>query len=179
LNHNTIIVGNFYFIEDKYFEDFPDLKLMSNKDSVQGKSHDRACFYALYDSHNGLYWFIPISSQVEKYQKIYDAKLKKQGSVDTIIFGFVMGNKRAFLIQNMFPIRSQYIKNEYIDTVSRLPVTVNEKLKRELEQKSKKVLLLQRKGFPLIFPDVLSIEQQIIASDVRILVAPTDDTGSQ
>jgi len=37
--------GHFYYIEDQYFIDFPDVYLMRNKEKVKGKLHDRPCFY--------------------------------------------------------------------------------------------------------------------------------------
>jgi len=156
--------GNFYFVKDQYFIDFPDPNLMSNKELINGMEHNRPCFYSLLDSNTGIYWFIPISSQVEKFQRIYDAKARKYKKVDTIVFGYVMGNKRAFLIQNMFPITANYINNEYIDSITNQPVSVNDKLKIALDKKANKVLFLQRKGHKLIFPDVLHIEKILITS---------------
>ena len=33
--------GHFYYIGDQYFIDFPDDKLMRNKERVNGQPHDR------------------------------------------------------------------------------------------------------------------------------------------
>jgi hypothetical protein len=175
VNNSEIMLGNFYFIENQYFLDFPDENLMSNKELIKGVEHNRPSFYCIIDPLNGLYWLIPISSQVEKYQKEYDKKIKKHKDVDTIVFGFVMGKKKAFLIQNMFPIIPKYITNEYIDSVTRNPVVINDSLKSELNRRSKKVLSLQRKGFKLIFPDVIKIEQILLQGIIETLsleVAP-------
>ena len=62
----------------------------------------------------------------------------------------------------MCPVTNYYIKNEYIDSVSNIPVQVNGAFERELLQKAKRVLALQRKGIKLILPDVLSIEAQLL-----------------
>ncbi|ADK13618.1 hypothetical protein [Clostridium ljungdahlii] len=62
--------GNFYFLRNDYFADFPDDKLMGNKEMVQGVSHDRHCFYAFYDDSTSLYWLIPFSSRVSKFKSI-------------------------------------------------------------------------------------------------------------
>jgi hypothetical protein len=107
---------------------------------------------------------IPFSSQVEKFREIYNKKIakNKDRKCDTIVFGEVLGHEKAFLIQNMCPIIPLYIHNEYIDKVSNLPVKVNGALEKELLEKATKVLNLQRKGFNLIFPDVLQIEQVLI-----------------
>jgi hypothetical protein len=62
----------------------------------------------------------------------------------------------------MFPITTNYINNEYIDSVTSQPVRVNDKLKITLDKKALKVLFLQRKGHNLIFPKVLEIEKILI-----------------
>ena len=64
-------VGHFYYIEDSCFNDFLDLYLMRNKETINGQSHDRPCFYAFQDNFTGVYWMIPFSSQVSKFKDIY------------------------------------------------------------------------------------------------------------
>lgn len=44
----TMDTGHFYFIKDQYFIDFPDTKLMQNKETVNGKTHNRPCFFLLF-----------------------------------------------------------------------------------------------------------------------------------
>ena len=156
-------LGHFYFLSDQYYIDFPDPQLMQNHEAVGGISHDRPCFFAFKDCSTELYWMIPASSQVEKYQRYYETKIKKYGKCDTIAFGEVLGRKKAFLIQNMCPITPEYIKNEYIANNTLTPVRVNGVFEAELLSKAKKVLALQRKGFNLIFPDVLKIEKELLS----------------
>lgn len=105
---------------------------------------------------------IPISSRVEKFKEIYNSKIQKYGRCDTIVFGNVLSHEKAFLIQNMCPVTSSYVKNEYIDKKSNIPVQVAGNFEKELVSKAKKVLALQRKGIKLIFPDVLKIESEIL-----------------
>lgn len=155
--------GNFYFLTDDYFTDFPDKQLMQNKEYVNGSVHDRPCFYSFIDAATQIYWMIPFSSKVDKYRKIYNNKLAKSGRCDTILFGEVLGHEKAFLIQNMCPVIPRYIKNEYIDSATKIPVKVSGDFERELLEKASKILALRRKGFPLIFPDVLKIEQALIS----------------
>ena len=66
--------GHFYYINDQYFLDFPDDKLMQNKETVNGVAHDRPCFYAFQDNSTGLFWLIPFSSQTNKFKAIYEKK---------------------------------------------------------------------------------------------------------
>ena len=155
--------GLFYFIKDKYFIDFPDPYLMKNKEIINGQEHNRPCFYAFEDSNiNSLYWMIPFSSQTNKFHKIYINKMAKYGKCDTIVFGTVLGHEKAFLIQNMCPISSNYINNEYLDSATNQPVRISGVLENELISKARRVLALQRQGKKLIFPDILKIEAELL-----------------
>ena len=156
--------GHFYFIKDQYFIDFPDPKLMQNKETINGQAHDRPCFYAFQDQSTSLYWMIPFSSKVSKYRYHYDSKMQKYHRCDTIIFGYILGHEKAFLIQNMCPLTPKYIKDEYIDSVANIPVRVDGAFEQKLLQKSKRVLALQRKGKKLIFPNVLDIESKLLGN---------------
>ncbi|WP_394586155.1 type III toxin-antitoxin system CptIN family toxin [Clostridium perfringens] len=144
---------------------FRDKKLMKNKEIINGKVHNRPAYFSFLDPRTNIYWFIPISSQVSKYERIYNNKIRKspKSECDTIVFGYVLGKKKAFLIQNMCPVTPKYINNLYIDNATGQDVCINPKLKKELTKKAKKVLHLTRTGFDsLIFPDVLSIEKALI-----------------
>ena len=89
--------GKFYFIKDEFFTYIQDKELCNNK--ITGNK--RPCYYCFKDSkYENIIWFLPISSKVEKYQKIYDIKKEKFKTVDNIVFGYVEGEKRVFLIQN-------------------------------------------------------------------------------
>jgi len=155
-------VGNFYFLTDRYFTDFPDPQLMRNKESMEGSLHDRPCFYAFRDNRTGLYWMIPFSSKVDKFKTIYQKKIKRYGKCDTLLFGDVLGHEKAFLIQNMCPVTPKYIKNQYMDAAAGLPVRLDGAFERKLIQQASRVLALQRKGIQLIFPDVLAIEKALL-----------------
>lgn len=105
---------------------------------------------------------IPFSSRTGKFQKIYDGKVKKYGDCDTIHFGYVLGEKKAFLIQNMCPVIAKYINNQHINSSTGYPVGISPKTALEIERKAKKVLMLQRRGHNLIFPDVIDIEKKLL-----------------
>jgi len=156
--------GNFYFIEDQYFIDFPDPSLMKNKEMIGGQPHDRACFFAFADGSGKIFWMIPFSSNVGKYRPIYDKKMSKYGKCDTIAFGNVLGYQKAFLIQNMCPITDKYVKNEYADS-KLVPVRLDGAFETKLVQMGKTVLSLERQGRRIIFPDVLMIEKKLLSVD--------------
>lgn len=149
--------GKFYFIKDEYFELIKDKELCKNKE----RGTKRPCFYCFKDKTNSnIIWFIPISSKIEKYEKIYHKKLKRNKVVDTIVFGYVEGEKRVFLIQNMFPTTKEYIIEKYIK--NKRDVTVNKRLNKELEDKANKILLLVEKGHTnLVFPNIVNIRKKL------------------
>lgn len=150
--------GVFYFICDSYFSRFPDHNLLQNK----GIGHSRPCFYAFMDKRTGLYWMIPISSRTEKYHQIANRKAERYGFCNTILFGEVLGQERAFLIQNMFPVTPDFIDQPYINPRDGSAVRVAKSFARQLISSANAVLKRQRHGIPLIFPDVLSIEEQLL-----------------
>ena len=96
--------GNFYFISDEYFNKFDGNNLLTNKDVDETGEHGRPCYYSFQEKDSKLIWMIPISSQLKKYESIYNDKIKKYKEYDGIKFGFVLGKKKVFLIQNMCPV---------------------------------------------------------------------------
>ena len=149
-------IGHFYFISDKYFEDFKDSGLMKNRDAG-----DRPCFYAILDSIHNIYWMIPISSKIDKYRNIYSKNVSKYGVCDTIVFGKFLGKEKAFLIQNICPVVDKYIENEYVYEKN-IPITIDKKLEKIISRKANLVLKLVRRGRKLVFPDILKIENKLI-----------------
>lgn len=76
------------------------------------------------------------------------------------VFGYVEGEKRAFLIQNMFPTTEEYIIEAYIK--QNRYVNVNKELKKEIERKANKILKLVEKGYKgLVFSDILKIKEKL------------------
>lgn len=154
-------IGYFYFIKPSYFTDFANSNIMSNRDETDEQQHKRPCFYA-FTSDNHIFWLVPISSKVDKFERIYDTKIKRYGKCDTIDFCSVLGRKKAVLIQNMFPVTAKYVLNEYLDPHHK-PVQVCSKVHKRIIHKAKKVLELQRKGIDLIFGNVLEIEKDLLS----------------
>ena len=151
----------FYFLKNEYFKDFPNKGLLENKEPTKEAHHGRPYYYVFKDKNSDIYWMIPISSKVNKYQKIYDEKISKYGKCDNIVFGDVSYKKRVFLIQNMCPATSKYIKDQYM--ISNKPVTISKHLQKELYIKANRILnLVETRGMNLIFPNVKKIKQELI-----------------
>lgn len=134
---------------------------MQNKETIDGAVHNRPCYYAIEDINTGLYWLVPISSQVDKYKKIHQKKIEKYGYCDTLVFGIVLGKEKAFLIQNAFPASDEYINNLYYDN-SGILVSASDKTMKEVVVSLKNVLKKLRKGRNVIFPDSLKIEKELL-----------------
>lgn len=84
--------------------------------------------------------------------------MERYGRCDTLAFGFVVGERKAFLIQNMFPVTEEYFNNVYVDKNTSRPIQLSESLKKELRSKANKVLsLYKRKGIKLVFTDIEKI----------------------
>jgi len=146
------------FIKDEFFDDFPDPYLKKNK--AQQRPH----YYCFKDDNTGLYWIIPLSSQIEKYNKIIENR-KRQNKPCDILHIIKLGNDKqsVFLIQDIFPITENYIDREY--TINRIPLTLtNEKDRKEIRKKVTKILGMIRNGVKLMNtqPDVLSIEKALL-----------------
>lgn len=80
--------GYLYFIKDTYYEDYLHNDLKPNKSVDEyGNDHGRPCYYAF--EENGIFWMVPVSSQVQKYERIYNKTTKDGKECDTIVFGYV------------------------------------------------------------------------------------------
>ena len=151
--------GHFYFLKPEYFTKFSNSQFMNNREEQDEQEHKRPCFFA-FTENGSIFWFVPISSKVEKFERIYANKLRRYGKCDTIDFCYVLGRKKAVLIQNMSPVTKNYILNEYLDPHQN-PVQICEKARKRIVRKAKKVLELQRQGVDLIFGNVLEIEKSL------------------
>ena len=160
---------HFYFISDDFFNKFPQEEfLMRNKQ----ERHARPCFFVFADpEHSDLLWCVPISSQVNKYNAIIKnkfAQLQHRGihypKCSTIRFAKVLGHSSAFLIQNMFPVTKQYIREEYLDAKTQQPVTISQASANDIRINAKNVLQLVSKGHHnLVYVDILKMRQTLLA----------------
>jgi len=153
-----------FFLSDQYYIDFPDDKLMKNKDVIDGVPRSRPCFFAFPDSKNAeIYWIVPISSKYEKFKRIEQDKIKKHGKCNTIRFGTVLGRNAAFLIQNMCPATRQYLI-AYIDKNNQ-PIRIDDRIAADVIKNARDVLAMAKRGAKVIFPDIFKIyrglEQQL------------------
>ena len=159
--------GNFYYISDEYYSKFPGCNLMGNKDPDAAGSHGRPCFYCFKEGDYN--WMIPISSQIDKFHALYEEKmLRYHGNFDGIRFGYVNGQERAFLIQNVCPVTDQYIDSEYRIERNTRPVVIDSVFARELNGIIRKVLRLYKKGTKIVLTEldtILAVLEKEIAEN--------------
>lgn len=135
--------GYVYHIKDEYFEFAKDEKLMKNHEN----GNTRPTYFCIKNANSKILWFIPMSSKVEKYKKLQEQKIKKNGVCDTIVIGKYRRIDAAFLIQNIFPITEKYI--DHIDTIRNEAVSVVEGTQKEITDKVNKIFMLKSKRYKL------------------------------
>ena len=166
----NIEIGKLYFVKDDFYSRFKDFGLLTNKEEINGQQHNRPCCCVLNDKqfneNNNIYWFIPISSQVAKYQSQYQKSIDKYGMCDNISFGFVLGRNTAFLPQNLFPITDNYINNVYVDNNTLSPITIHPSLMSKLCEKARKKIRYNKQGKCFGLSDVMGIYQELISDDL-------------
>lgn len=160
--------GYFYFISDDFFDKFPQQKnLMQNKQA----GHRRPCFFCFSDpENNNLFWCVPISSKVNKFDNLIANKRQRlhakgfmHSTCDTIRFANVQGYRKVFLIQNMFPVTAKYISNQYIDPITQKPITISPASTNDICIKAQTVLNLVAKGHSgLVCIDIMEMRQILL-----------------
>lgn len=151
----VIKTGYLYHIKDEYFDIVDDDNLMTNHE--RGKK--RPTYFTIKD--NNILWFIPLSSKVEKYEKIIDRKMKKNGRCDTILIREILGKKSAILLQNAFPTLEKYIDHAHLLDNGK-PAKVIETLKDEILEKFEYLLKLKSKDINLFFTDIDKIKERML-----------------
>ena len=147
----------FYIIKDEFFENMSDPYLKGNK------AGNRPHYYCFEDANTGIYWMIPLSSQIDKYKRIMEKKEKAGKSCDILHIAKLDDSREsAFLIQDMFPITEEYIEREYTIAGNHLMLT-SEHTVREIEQKARKVMGMLKRGvkFTPTQPDVMAILKKL------------------
>jgi len=149
--------GQFCFLDDQYYKDFPDEKLMKNKEAVNNVLNDRPCFFSFSDREvPEILWLVPVSSKYEKYKPIYNKKVEKFGRCNTIRFGILLGNPAAFLIQNICPVTKKYIREIYVDK-NKNPIQIDDRTVTDIIRNAREVIAKVNRGAHIVFPDIKTI----------------------
>ena len=147
--------GYLYFVDDTFFEKICDPYLKINYDNTS-----RPHYVAFLDTKTSLFWLVPCSSKVWKYEKIIQSKQENRKPTDSIKIVTIQNKKCVLLFQDMFPICKKYISMQYIRGGQEVYVA-DPKTVIELEKTAKKIVNLLRRGirFTPTQPNVILIEK--------------------
>lgn len=141
VDQKKIETGYLYHIKNKFFDVVNDENLMTNHEC--GKK--RPTYFTIKDKD--ILRFIPISSKVEKYQKIVNKKIEKFGFCNTILIENIFDKKTAILLQNAFSTLEKYI--DHVHTVDGKPAKISKALEKIILENFKNLLKLKSKGINL------------------------------
>lgn len=141
------VPGYVYFISEEYFRDVKDPKLMRNK----GEHNKRPC-YCCKETEMGIYWMVPLSSKIDKFRNNFAESESKYGRCITIVLGRFAGKDAAFLIQNAFPVKENYIADIYKKNGN--PIPVHTKLQQLIYGKLQGSMAIHRKGYNTFYTDI-------------------------
>ena len=144
-----IQTGYLYHIKDSFFNDLKNYGLMLN----HGGKHSRPSYLVI--KSKDILWFIPLSTQINKYEKIREEKLKKYGKCYTILIKYIGGIKQAILLQNAFPTLEKYIKSIHVRDNNYIKASTY--VQRDIIKNFKAMLSLKDQGINLFFTDIEKI----------------------
>lgn len=150
-----IMTGNLYFVSDDFFAKIQDPYLKVNYEDTK-----RPHYFAFRDNKTGLYWLVPCSSKIEKFERLLQKKREQHKPTDTIKIVKVFDRKAVLLFQDMFPVIARYIDGQYVK--GNQPVRIADpKLIRDLEKNVRRIINLLHRGvrFTPTQPDAIKIEQ--------------------
>lgn len=146
--------GYIYHIKDSFFDKVDDKGLMSNHEN----GHARPTYFTIKDKD--ILWFVPLSSKIDKYQKIINQKIQKYGNCRTIMIRKIADKDSAILLQNAFPILEKYIDHPHI--LNGKPLKVVDVLKEEILDNFKYMIASKKNGLNLFFTDIDKIKKIMI-----------------
>lgn len=148
------IKNGLYNIKDKYFEDFKSAFFSHNKN--ESRPH-----YFLFKDSDGVFWFIPLSTQVKSYSDKIKRDTKKYRKCIFYHIGKIAGVDRVFLIGNMFPVTDIYIKKPF--TISKIHYIVkNKRLVKEVNKKANEYLALVKYNKIVPKINILQIKDELM-----------------
>lgn len=150
-----ILTGSLYFVSNDFFAKIQDPYLKINYENTK-----RPHYFAFKDSKTELFWLVPCSSKVEKFEALIQKKREQHKPTDTIKIVKIFDRKTVLLFQDMFPVVAKYIDGQYIKGGQ--PVKIADpKIIQKMEKNARKIINLLHRGirFTPTQPDVIRIEK--------------------
>jgi hypothetical protein len=149
-----IVTGQLYFVSDAFFKRVDDPYLKINYEDTK-----RPHYFAVKDMATRIYWLVPCSSRVDKFEAIIHKRKSNSKPTDGLRIVTIQGVKNALLFQDMFPVASRYIEEPYIRGGQAVRIA-DPKVVQGLEKHARRVISLMRHGvrFTPTQPDAIRIE---------------------
>lgn len=150
---------HFYHVSDSYFDRY---NRHGDKEITQNKDGRRPYYYAIkVKNQKDLYFLIPLSSQVEKYEKMIARREERGLPNDTMHIAKVAGKKSAFLINKMIPVPAKYITDEKKYYGVPVKLVSNPEI-RAIEEKARRIVFLTSKNAKIPYqPDLKKLLSEI------------------
>lgn len=152
-----IVEHGLYIIKDSYFQRFPNTTWSDNKG--QRRPH----YYAFRGS-DGIFWMIPLSSQVETARRTIE-KFESSHPGKKCLYchiGQVAGRERSFNISSMFPVTEEYIDRPFDFFGSAYVVGVSG-LNSEVLEKASTYLNMVKRGRLYNSKNIFAIRAQLLS----------------
>lgn len=81
---------------------------------------------------------------------------------DNISFCYVLGEERAILPQNLFPVTKEYIGEIYVDKNTNMPIELPRDLIAEINSKARKKIRFNQNGKKFGMSDIMKIYNELI-----------------
>ncbi len=106
------MTGSLYFVSNDFFTKVQDPYLKINYESTK-----RPHYFALYDSGTSLYWLVPCSSKVEKFERLIQKKKEQHKPTDTIKIVKIFDRETVLLFQD-----SQTLIMKLLEAIPQFPI---------------------------------------------------------
>ena len=167
----SFTVGGLYFLREDFYLRFsslcPYISAMAKcgEDGTDRHGRPHICIGS---SHRALLWMVPISSQVEKYEREIAKQTQKYGTCDKVQIVRLSTGTRAALIQNIIPCTPRYIDEQYYNRQTGAAEEIDKEDLYRVCDSARKLIVLHRCspkcGF--IFTDIFRIASALL-QDVR------------
>ncbi|MCL2747402.1 MAG: hypothetical protein FWE59_01950 [Oscillospiraceae bacterium] len=145
-------------MSDEFFRAVGDPYLKINYDSTK-----RPHYFAFKDLATSLYWLVPCSARVEKFECIVSKRKERGKPSDGIRILKVQDKMTALLFQDMFPALERYIQEPYVRGGQAVRIA-DPKVIIDLEKTARKVISLLQHGvrFTPTQPDAMRIKKLML-----------------
>lgn len=155
--------GRLYFLDQRFIDRFNGRGVMLDHEGPPAGGLRPHLIVFEDRRHKGIFWAVPLSSQLDKYKSLRAQKAERYGFCDTIIIERIQARESAFLIQNICPVRPEDLKAQWMrKDGSRRPMTVPPAAAARIARAAASVLSKAPMNPGLVFTDYRSIYGELV-----------------